>query len=128
MQKAIIIGNLGRDPDLRMTQSGKPVLNFSVAVNERRGENETTTWYDVSVWNERQAEGLNSFLTRGHLVYVEGRLSQRIYTKRDGTMGASLSIDAREVQVLNRIEREATAATTPEPVTDAAFDPDEIPF
>ena len=76
--KLIIVGNLGRDPELRYTPQGTAVCNFTVATSERRksasGEpEETTTWFRVSAWG-RQAELANEFLTKGRQVYVEGRL------------------------------------------------------
>jgi single-strand DNA-binding protein len=79
MAKASIIGNPGRDPDLKYTPSGKPVCNFSVAVSRRYsgdgGEpREETQWFQVVAWNQL-AERCSRYLTKGQRVYVEGRLS-----------------------------------------------------
>src|SRR5207244_8997817 len=77
--KIILVGNLGRDPELRYTPQGTPVCSFSLATNERRkdrntGENQDlTTWFRVTLWG-RQAETASQYLQRGRPVYIEGRL------------------------------------------------------
>jgi single-strand DNA-binding protein len=78
LNKVMIIGNLGRDPEMRYTPSGSPVTNFSVAVTRRRnspdGEStEETEWFNVNCWN-KLAEIANQYLTKGKQVYIEGRL------------------------------------------------------
>ena len=104
--KIIIVGNLGRDPELRYTPQGSAVCNFTVATSERRknasGEaEETTTWFRVSAWG-RQAELANEFLTKGRQVYVEGRLRVEEYTDRDGKPRTSLEINATDIQFINQ--------------------------
>ena len=81
LNKVMIIGNLGRDPEMRYTPSGKPVTSFSVAVSRSytkpEGERvETTDWFNVVAWG-RLAEICSQFLVKGSLVYVEGRLETR---------------------------------------------------
>ena len=88
MNKMLVIGNLGRDPEMRYTPSGQAVTNFSVATSYRYttadGESrEETEWFNVSVWG-RQAESCNQYLSKGRKVYVEGRLKSRTYETRDG--------------------------------------------
>ena len=73
-QKLIIIGNLGRDPEMRYTPDGKAVTTFSVAASRRYGEKEETAWFRVSVWG-KQAESCNQYLQKGSKVLVEGRLT-----------------------------------------------------
>jgi single-strand DNA-binding protein len=111
MDKLIVIGNLGRDPEMRYMQSGKPVTNFSVASNHKwtgqDGEtHEETTWIRVSVFG-RMAEVCNEYLSKGRQVYVEGRLradsetgGPRVYEKRDGGFGAAYEMVALTVQFL----------------------------
>jgi single-strand DNA-binding protein len=104
--KIIIIGNLGRDPELRYTPQGSAVCNFTVATSERRknasGEQEeTTTWFRVSAWG-RQAELANEFLTKGKPVYVEGRLRVEEYTDRDGKARTSLEVNATDIQFISQ--------------------------
>src|SRR3972149_11059341 len=89
LSKIFIIGNVGRDPELRMTANGKPVCDFSVAVNrvsgggQGGGRQEPTDWYRVSCWG-RQAETAQQVVTKGRLVFVEGRVQAR-----EGTGGGN---------------------------------------
>src|ERR671939_344533 len=81
LNKVMIIGNLGRDPEMRYTPSGSPVTNFSVAVTRRwnspDGESrEETEWFNVTCWN-KLAEIANQYLSKGRQVYIEGRLRTR---------------------------------------------------
>lgn len=100
MSETIIVGNLGRDPETRQTQSGKAVMNFPVAVTEKRSGNEYTTWFDVTVW-ERQAEGLAKCdFGKGSKVLVKGRVKVRQFEKRNGEPGAALELTAFNVLLL----------------------------
>lgn len=102
--KISIIGNLGRDPELRYTPQGDAVCDFSVAVNDRKrdkaGEwNDITTWFKVTFWR-KQAENASKYLTKGRQVYVEGRLQVEEWTDRDGKTRTSLAINGSELQFL----------------------------
>ncbi len=117
-QQITIIGNLGRDPEMRYTPSGVPVTSFSVAVNEswtsEDGQRQDKTiWFNVSAWR-RQAEICNQYLTKGRRVLVVGRLQEPyIYTDQNGNPRASLQITAQEVRFLStRAESEALATDT----------------
>jgi single-strand DNA-binding protein len=104
LNKIIVIGNVGRDPEMRYLPSGQSVTNFSVASNRRYAtsdgeQREETQWFNVSAWG-RLAETCNQYLTRGRQVYVEGRLSTRTYTGQDGQQRFSVDINANEVQFL----------------------------
>lgn len=103
--KIIVVGNLGRDPELRYTPQGTAVCSFSVATNERRkdksGEQQDiTTWFRVTVWG-RQAENVSKYLSKGRSVYVEGRLSVSEWEDRDGKPRHTLEINASDVQFLD---------------------------
>ena len=111
-QKVIIIGNLGRDPEMRYMPDGTAVTNFSMATNRRWTDRNTgqpvdeTTWFRVSVWG-RQAETANQYLSQGRRVLVEGVLppdratgGPRTYTRNDGTVGASFELRADNVRFL----------------------------
>ena len=103
--KIIIIGNLGRDPELSYTPQGTAVCKFSVATNERRrdkaGEQQDiTTWFRVSAWG-KQAENISRYLTKGRKVYIEGRLHVEEWTDREGKPRQSLEVNASEVQFLD---------------------------
>lgn len=103
--KIILVGNLGRDPELRYTPDGTPVCTFSLATNEKRrdratGENnDVTTWFRVTLWR-RQAEVASQYLTRGKPVYIEGRLRVEEYTDRDGKTRHSLEVTATDMQFI----------------------------
>lgn len=134
--KIIIVGNLGRDPELRYTPQGIPVCSFSVATNERRrdaaGEfQDRTTWFRVTTWR-RLAELAHQYLKKGSLVYIEGRLSLNEFTARDGTTRSSLEVQATDMRFLDRRAPEPVEETEEEPLaspptTDAATD-DDVPF
>ncbi len=107
VNKVIIIGNLGRDPEIKYTQGNVPVANFSVATTEswkdkQSGEwNEKTEWHRVVAWRFL-AERAERFLRKGKQVYVEGRLETRKWEDRDGNTRYTTEIIAREMQLLGR--------------------------
>ncbi|MDA0263168.1 MAG: single-stranded DNA-binding protein [Chloroflexi bacterium] len=106
MNKIIVIGHLGRDPEMRYTPNGQAVTSFSVASSRRyttaAGEQrEETEWFNVSAWG-KLGETCNQYLTKGQQVYVEGRLSSRSYEARDGTTRFSNDINLTDVQFLGR--------------------------
>lgn len=103
--KVIVVGNLGRDPELRYTPQGTPACTFSMATNERRkaagGEQQdVTTWFRVTLWG-RQAETAAQYLTKGRSVYVEGRLRVEEWTDKEGKTRHSLEVNASDVQFLD---------------------------
>ena len=104
VNKAIILGNLGRDPELRHTPGGKAVATLRIATNEvwtdQSGERqERTEWHTVVVWG-RQAENCNQYLKKGRSVYIEGRLSTRKWQDKDGKDRYSTVIVADRVQFI----------------------------
>ena len=105
MHKITIIGNLGRDPEMRYIPSGESVTSFSVASNRRYrtpdGEQrDETTWFNISAWG-RQAEICNQYLTRGSQVYIEGIPSTRIYQGNDGQPRVSFDVRLLNMQMLS---------------------------
>ena len=134
----IIVGNLGKDPEMRYTPSGQAVTSFSVASSrEYTGSNgqkvKETIWFRVSAWG-KQAETTNQFLRKGSKVLVEGRLipdqatgSPRIFTRQDGTTGSSFEImpPTRSIPVHPRAKGKVNMAAEEIPEGDAG---DEIPF
>ncbi|MCL0073480.1 single-stranded DNA-binding protein, partial [Dehalococcoidia bacterium] len=104
--KLIAIGNVGRDPEMRFTPSGKPVTSFSLATNrvftasdgERRKE---TEWFNIVAWN-RLAETCNQFLTKGKQVYVEGEMRTRTWEGQDGQKRSRVEVYANRVIFLDR--------------------------
>jgi single-strand DNA-binding protein len=115
--KIVIVGYLGRDPELRYTPQGIAVCNISVATTERRKDPRTgepqdiTTWFRVTLWR-RLAEIANQYLSKGKQVYVEGRLRQEEYTDRDGVKRTSLAVDATDLHFLGTKGDEAGEAFT----------------
>jgi single-strand DNA-binding protein len=139
--KLMFIGNLGRDPEMRYTPSGRAVTQFTVAVNQstknqQTGEwTEETDWFRVSVWGDR-AERAAEQLRKGNRVFVEGRFKSREYESSDGTKRVSLDVTADNVISLERRERtdDEGGAATGAPARPAARpaggddDLDDLPF
>lgn len=103
--KIQIVGHLGRDAALRYTPNGTAVADFTVATNERRKDKageyqELTTWFRISVFN-KLAESVNRYLSKGSMVYVDGKLVQREYQDKDGNTRYSLEVTANDVQFLD---------------------------
>jgi single-strand DNA-binding protein len=109
--KVMIIGNLGADPEMRYTPSGRPVTQFNVAVNQSTKNQQTgewveaTDWFRVSVWGDR-AERAAETLRKGNKVFVEGRFKTREFEGRDGQKRTSLEITADSVVNLEKRPRE----------------------
>ena len=103
--KVILVGNLGKDPELRYTPDGTPVCSFNMATNERRRDRATgeiqdvATWFRVTLW-KRQAEVASQYLTRGKPIYIEGRLRVEEYVDRDGKTRHSLEVTATDMQFI----------------------------
>ena len=118
LSKIQIIGNLGRDPELRYTPNGRPVATFSVAVNQATKNQQTgewveaTDWFRVSVWGDR-AERSAENLRKGSRVFVDGRFRTREYETNDGRKGMSLDVTADNVIGLDRRDAEGTFASAP---------------
>jgi len=138
MAKIQIIGNVGREPEMKMTPTGKAVCEFSVAVNRVSNaggaRTEQTDWYRISCWG-RQAETAQQYVTKGMTIFVEGRFSPRTYTNKDNVEKTSLDITCNDFQMLSRRDRDgmgggAVPANQGEAPAgpSGTFDPDEIPF
>jgi single-strand DNA-binding protein len=104
VNKVILIGNLGRDPELRYTQSGQPVANFSLATSEQFSKkdgtrDERTEWHRIVAWG-RTAELCAQYLSKGRTVYIEGRLQTREWENKEGQKQRTTEIVAQSVQFL----------------------------
>ena len=102
--KIILVGNLGRDPELRYTPQGTPVCSFTMATNERRKDKtgemqDLTTWFRVTLWG-RQAETASQYLTKGKSVYIEGRLRVDEWIDRDGKARYTLDVQASDLHFI----------------------------
>jgi single-strand DNA-binding protein len=136
----VLVGNVGRDPEMRYTPSGQPVTSFSVATNRQYTNNngetiKETIWFRITTWG-KQAEVCNQYLRKGSKVLVEGRLTPdkdtggpRIWTKQDGTPGASFEVTASTVRFLSsRDEGGAPAGGGDVGGTFVGAPEDDIPF
>ena len=106
VNKAILVGNLGKDPELRYTPSGTAVCTFSMATTDRfknkQGEQQDRTeWHNIVVW-AGLAEICGKYLTKGKQIYIEGRIQNRSYDDRDGNKRYISEIVATEMQMLGR--------------------------
>jgi single-strand DNA-binding protein len=137
VNKVILVGNLGRDPEVRYTQSGTPVANFTMATTERwndptSGERkEKTEWHRIVVWG-KQAEIAGEYLRKGRQVYVEGSLQTREWTDREGNTRQTTEVRAQRFQMLGR-PGDFEASPAPEASSAVAdsgggFEEDDIPF
>lgn len=127
LNKVMIIGRLGRDPEMRYTPSGRPVTTFSVATsrswNTSDGERRTETeWFNVVAWSSL-AEICKEYLKKGHQVYVEGRLQTRYWDDNEGNKHSSVEIVASEMIILSERRESQNAAEEPETIEE-----DEFPF
>jgi single-strand DNA-binding protein len=135
--KIIVVGHLGKDPELRYTPQAIPVCNFSVATSERRRDNagevqEKTTWFRVTTWR-KQAELANQYLKKGSLVYLEGRLSLEEWTDRDGATRSSLKVDATDIRFIERRQSEPAediggGEPTTHPPAQGSGHEEDVPF
>jgi single-strand DNA-binding protein len=131
----MIIGNLGRDPELRYTPAGKAVVNFTVAVGrigrDQKGERtEETEWFRVEAW-DKLAETCREYLAKGSKVYIEGRLRTRKYTDKEGLERTAVEIVANEMMMLDsrasRVEAGAAVAAGGD-MDMGQDDVDDMPF
>ena len=132
LNKITIIGNVGKEPEMRFTPSGKPVTSFSVATNRvyttPEGErHEETEWFNVVAWN-RLAEQCNQFLAKGRLVYAEGRLSTRKWEGQDGQQRTSIEVIANRVIFLDKKGASALPEDKTEEGAAAEMDAEDLPF
>ncbi|MGB5108003.1 MAG: single-stranded DNA-binding protein [Candidatus Zixiibacteriota bacterium] len=138
VNKAILIGNLGKDPELRYTPAGVAVCTFSLATTEKwrdktsNEQKESTTWHNIVLWR-RQAEIAKEYLSKGSPVYIEGRIQTRTYDDKDGNKKWITEIVGDRLQLLGRRGEGAdhsTQASAPE-MSEApplSEEDDDLPF
>ncbi len=136
LNKVMIIGHLGRDPEMRYTPSGRPVTTFTVATsrswNSANGERHSETeWFNVVAWGNL-AEICKQYLTKGQQVYIEGRLQTRKWDDKEGGKHTSVEIVANEMMMLGDRRESNQASQSAEGVPAENFedqvDEDEFPF
>lgn len=131
LNKVMLIGNVGKDPEMRFTPNGNPVTTFSLATNrvgpstesgERKKE---TEWFSIVTWN-KLAENCNQFLTKGQKVYVEGRLQTRSWDGQDGQKHYRTEVVANTVLFLDKPASGQLPAEAP--AGEGPVEPDDLPF
>ena len=139
VNKVILIGNLGRDPELKYTPGQKAVCNFTLATNEQwtdaqGAKQERTEWHRIVVWG-KQAEICQQYLKKGRQVYIEGSLTTREWNDRDGNKRTTTEVRAQRVQMLGRPEgagvgagARAEGAPPQFSEPDPEFSDEDIPF
>ncbi len=125
LNKVMIIGNLGREPEMRYTPSGRPVTTFSVATsrtwNTSEGEKHVETeWFNVVAWSNL-AEICKQYLTKGQQVYIEGRLQTRHWDDQEGNKHTSVEIVANEMIILGERREPGEAAAEPDLAEEEEF-------
>ena len=125
INNCMFIGRLGRDPESRFTQSGKTVVNFSIACSEKRGGEEYTEWVNIVAW-DKLGEICAQYLQKGSLVYISGRMQTRKWQAKTGTDRYTTDIVAREMKMLDGRES-GGRDVAPEPGPPTNFG-DDVPF
>lgn len=130
LNKIMLIGNLGRDPEMSYTPAGRAVTKFSLAVSRRWKDRETkepreeTTWFYVVAW-DNLAEICNQYLHKGSKVYIEGRMTSRKYTNKDGVEVTAWDVNATDMQML---DSKAASQSGGGQGSSDEVDPDNLPF
>jgi single-strand DNA-binding protein len=117
------LGRLGTDPEMRYTDKGTAVTNFSLATDVGWGDNKQTVWFRVNCW-DKMAESANQYLEKGRSVLVVGELSQREYTTQGGETRTSLEVRARDLKFINDGQSQAA----PKPAAAPVETTEELPW
>lgn len=135
VNKVILIGNLGKDPEVRFTGSGKCVANFRIATTEifsdsQGARQERTDWHNIVVWG-KTAENCGQYLSKGRQVYIEGSLRTRQYDDKDGNKRYVTEVVAQRVQFLGGGQgggQRSEGAPSGDPVAGGGYPDEDIPF
>jgi len=134
VNKAILLGNLGKDPEIRKLDDGRAVANFSIATSEtyknKSGEKVTNTeWHNVVLWTPL-AEIAESYLKKGSQVYIEGKISNRSYEDKDGVKKYISEVVGRDLRLLGRApdSNSNESSSTPNQEAKESVQEDDLPF
>ena len=132
MNKIIVVGNLGKDPEMRYTPNGQAVTSFSVATNHRYNTSEgeqrdETEWFSVSVFG-RQADACNQYLSKGQKVYVDGRIRSRSYQAQSGETRFVMEIRADQVRFLDRAAASDVYPSETDKSSAEGVEAEDLPF
>jgi single-strand DNA-binding protein len=134
--KHIVMGNLGKDPELRYTPQGTPVASFPLCSNEKRRGEKVQNWFDVSIFGN-SADVASQYLRKGHTIYVEGREEVDLWEKRDGTPAISRKLTTNSFQFVTKpnggdgsaaAPANAESAATAESAPGGDLTDDDVPF
>ncbi|UCD18428.1 MAG: single-stranded DNA-binding protein [Candidatus Zixiibacteriota bacterium] len=130
VNKVILIGNLGKDPELRYTPGGQAVANFSLATSEKWRDKDgamqdKTEWHNIVLWG-RQAEIAKEYLSKGRQVYIEGRIQTRSWDDKEGNKRYTTEVVAQRLQFLGTREQAPSAVPASEDVPSTAPQTDEL--
>ena len=123
LNRVILIGNLGKDPEMRFTGSGKAVTDFSLAVNDGK----ETEWVNIVTW-EKTAELCNQYLNKGSSVCIEGRLHSSTWDDDEGKKHYKTEVVANRVIFLGKKDQQDDTPAEDKPEGDTSLEPDDIPF
>lgn len=129
LNKIMLIGNLGREPEMSYTPGGKAITKFSLAVSRRMKDRDTgerreeTQWFNIVAWDQL-AETMNSYLHKGSKVYIEGRITSRKYTDKDGVERTAWEVTATEMEMLTPRDGGQSGGG----MSSGEVGPDEVPF
>lgn len=134
INKAILMGRLTKDPELRHTDSGTPVCSFTVAIQNGYGENQKTDFVNCVAWN-KSAEFVDKYFTKGRMIIVDGRISTRTWEGQDGKKNYATEVVANQISFGESKKNSETSEDEPEePSEDDEFvplenvDADDLPF
>jgi len=135
INKATLVGRIGADPEIRSTRTGIHVASFSVATSRGKGDDERTEWHRITAW-DKLADIVDRYVTKGRLVYIEGRLQTRKWQDKEGRDRWTTEIVARDLQLLDKKPGTVQDAepyqppTTPTtaPAGPVAAEDDDLPF
>ena len=135
VNKAILLGNLGKDPEIRRLDDGRAVANFSIATSEtyknKAGERVTNTeWHNVALWSPL-AEIAENYLKKGSQVYIEGKISNRSYEDKDGVKKYISEVVGRDITLLGRAPESSNQNQNNEPTSNTSQETpveDDLPF
>jgi single-strand DNA-binding protein len=134
MQKIIINGNVGKDPEERFTKNGQKIVSFSLAVSNQDKE-KTTTWYECQCWNDKTQDIIMQFVAKGSKLLIDGRPSINVYVDKTGKAAGSIQVTINTVEFIGSKKDEQQADSEPESTAQSAFNApgpslqsDDVPF
>lgn len=134
MQKIIINGNVGKDPEERFTKNGQKIVSFSLAVSNQ-DKAKTTTWYECQCWNDKTQDVIMQFVTKGSKLLIDGRPSINVYIDKTGKAAGSIQVTINTVEFIGSKKDEHQTDSELEPATQSAFNApgpslqsDDVPF